>query len=108
MRHDVQITKGAERDLTEIIAFLAKREDPAAAERILEGILDGASNLTKFPERGSHPKELLQLGIQEFRQVMFLPYRLVYRMAGNQVFLLLVADGRRDFQSLLERRVLRG
>lgn len=108
MRYDVQITTGAESDLAEIVAFLAEREGPTVAERILEGILDAANNLTKFPERGSHPKELLKLGIREFRQVMFQPYRLIYRIAGNQVFLLLVADERRDFQSLLERRVLRG
>lgn len=108
MRYDVQITKGAEEDLTEILTFLAEREGPIVAERILEGLLDAADNLTKFPERGSHPKELLKLGIREFRQVVFQPYRLIYRIAGNQVFLLLVADGRRDFQSLLERRVLRG
>lgn len=108
MRYDVQITKGAEEDLTEILTFLAEREGPIVAERILEGLLDAADHLTKFPERGSHPKELLKLGIREFRQVFFQPYRLLYRIAGNQVFLLLVADGRREFQSLLERRVLRG
>ena len=36
------------------------------------------------------------------------PYRTIYRVAGNRVFILLVADGRRDFQSLMERRVLKG
>ena len=108
MRYDVRITKGAENDLSEILAFLAEHEGPAVAEHILEGLLDAADNLTKFPERGSHPKELLKLGIRDFRQVLFQPYRMIYRIAGNHVFLLLVADGRRDFQSFLERRVLRG
>lgn len=106
MRYDVRITKGAESDLTGIIAFLAEREGPAVAERILEGILDAANHLTTLPDRGPHAKELVKLGIREFRQVMFQPYRLIYRIAGNQIYLLLVADGRRDFQSLLERRVL--
>lgn len=108
MRYVVQVTKGAERDLAEIVAFLAERESPRVAERILEGLLDAAHHLATFPDRGSCPKELLKLGIREFRQAICPPYRLIYRMAGNQVFLLLVADGRRNFQSLLERRVLRG
>ncbi len=108
MRYDVQITEGAESDLAAIVSFLLEREGPTIAEHVLSGLLDTADNLTKFPERGSHPKELIKLGIREFRQVMFQPYRLIYRIAGNQVFLLLVADGRRDFQSLLERRVLKG
>lgn len=108
MRYDVRVTKGAESDLAEILAFLTEREGPRVAERILEGLLDAAENLIKFPERGSHPRELLKLGIRDFRQVMFQPYRQIYRIVGNQVFLLLVVDGRRDFQSLLERRVLIG
>jgi toxin ParE1/3/4 len=107
MRYDVQITRGAETDLTEILAFLLAREGETVAERILEGLLDAAASLGRFPERGSHPRELLELGIREFRQVIVQPYRLIYRIAGDQVFLLLVADGRRDFQGLLERRVLR-
>ena len=107
-RYNVQVTEGAERDLAEIVAFLAEREGLALAEQILEGILGAAAELAHFPERGSHPKELQALGIRDFRQVFFQPYRLIYRMAGRQVFLYLVADGRRDFQSLLERRLLRG
>lgn len=107
-RYNVQVTKGAERDLAEIVAFLAEREGLALAEQILEGILGAAAELAHFPERGPHPKELQALGIRDFRQVFFQPYRLIYRMAGRQVFLYLVADGRRDFQSLLERRLLRG
>ncbi len=108
MRYDVRVTEGAEGDLAEIVAFLAEREGPIVAERVLESLLDAADHLAHFPERGTHPKELMKLGIRDFRQVILRPYRLIYRMAGNQVFLLLVADGRRDFQSLLERRILRG
>lgn len=107
MRYHVHVTQGAERDLAEIAAYLAEREGPALAERWLEGILAIAAQLARFPERGSHPKELLALGIRDFRQVISESYRLVYRVEGRQVFLYLVADGRRDFQSLLERRLLR-
>lgn len=107
MRYRVQITAGAEADLAEIVAFLARREGPLVAERMLEGILDAAEQLAHHPERGSHPKELVKLGIRDFRQVLFQPYRLIYRIMGNQVYLLVVADGRRDFQGLLERRILK-
>lgn len=108
MRYNVQATAGAERDLTEIVAYLADREGTAIAGKILEGILDAATVGAQFPERGSHPKELLALGIRDFRQLIVRPYRLIYRLEGRAVFLYLVADGRRDFQSLLERRLLRG
>ena len=59
-----------------------------------------------MPERGSHPKELLELGIREYRQMFFKPYRLIYRVTGGKVYVHLVVDGRRDMQTLLSRRLL--
>ena len=64
------------------------------------------ASLAAFPERGSYPKELLQLGIREYRQAHFKPYRLIYRVTGKQVFIYMIADGRRDMQMLLTRRML--
>jgi toxin ParE1/3/4 len=62
--------------------------------------------LANLPERGSHPKELLALGIREYRQTFFKPYRIVYRVVARRVYVYLIADGRRDMQALLERRLL--
>ncbi len=59
-----------------------------------------------YPERGSYPKELLALGIREYRQAHFKPYRLIYRVSGKQVIIYIIADGRRDMQTLLTRRML--
>ena len=75
------------------------------AARDLDELLD-LSTLGESPERGTFPKELLPLGIREYREVFFKPYRVVYRVAGHDVFVLLIADGRRHFQTLLQRRLL--
>jgi len=63
-------------------------------------------SLATFPERGSHPKELLQLGIRDYRQTYFKPYRVIYRVVGQRVYVYLIVDGRRDMQTLLARRLL--
>jgi toxin ParE1/3/4 len=52
------------------------------------------------------PKELDALGIREFRQILVESYRLIYRLSGKIVFVMVIADGRRDMQALLERRLL--
>ena len=62
--------------------------------------------LAIMPERGSYPRELLDLGIKDYRQVVFKPYRLIYRVMGRDVVVFVIADGRRDMQSLLTRRLL--
>jgi toxin ParE1/3/4 len=62
--------------------------------------------LSKFPERGVYPKELIALGIREYREVFFKPYRIIYRIKDKNVYVLLIVDGRREMQSLLRRRML--
>ena len=77
-----------------------------AAETLLAGLLAKAEALERFPERGAVPKELDGLGIRAFRQLVHPPHRIVYRVIGQEVLVLLIADGRRDMQALLERRLL--
>jgi toxin ParE1/3/4 len=73
---------------------------------VLDELMDVVESLSKFPERGSYPKELVGLGIKEYRQAFFKPYRVIYRVTGGQVIIYLIADGRRDMQSVLARRQL--
>jgi toxin ParE1/3/4 len=49
---------------------------------------------------------LLNLGIREFREVFFKPYRIIYSIRDSNVYILIIVDGRRDLQALLQRRVL--
>lgn len=107
MAFQVILTADAEHDLEDILLYIAKRDSPRAAEHVLNRILEVADSLIAEPTRGSAPKELRGLGDQEFRQVFFKPYRLIYRVVERQVIIYLVADGRRDMQSLLARRLLR-
>jgi toxin ParE1/3/4 len=65
--------------------------------------------LATSSERGAQPKELRSLGIQEYRQVFFKPYRAIYRVVlDKKVVIYLIADDRRDMQGLLCRRLLGG
>lgn len=106
MRHEVLITEGAERDLEEIYNHIAEFDSLEKADYVLNRLLEVAERLATFPDRGPHPRELQALGIREYRQVFFKPYRLIYRVVGKQAFIYLIADGRRDMQSLLSRRLL--
>jgi toxin ParE1/3/4 len=64
--------------------------------------------LTEDAEQDSQPKELRSLGIQEYRQVFFKPYRAIYGALDKKVVIYVIVDGRRDMQSLLSRRLLGG
>jgi len=104
-RYAVLLTDGAERDLESIYDYIAEFDSPASAEHVLDELLKAAEDLATFPERGSYPKELLALGIKEYRQTFFKPYRVIYRVVDQRVVIYVIADGRRDMQSLLARRL---
>jgi toxin ParE1/3/4 len=107
-RFEVLLTEGAERDLEAIHEHICEYDCVANANYVLDRLVDAAEDLSRFPERGSYPKELVALGIKEYRQTFFKPYRVIYRVTGGQVIIYLIADGRRDMQSLLARRLLGG
>ncbi len=102
----VLLTSDAARDLDEIYNYIALHDSPQKASYVLEQIEKVFSSLSEFPERGVYPKELVALGIREYREIFFEPYRIVYRVMDNIVYVLLIVDGRRDMQSLMQRRLL--
>lgn len=104
--YTVLLTQGAEQDLESIYDYIAEFDCTANANRVLDQLMKAAESLAQFPERGSYPKELAALGIKEYRQTTFKPYRVIYRIIGTQVIIYLIVDGRRDMQSLLARRLL--
>ena len=106
VKYDVLITDGAEQDLESIFNQIAEFDSLANANHVLDSLMDVVEKLARFPERGSYPKELSHFGIKEYRQTFFQPYRVIYRVAGKQVIIHLIADGRRSMQTLLARRLL--
>ena len=105
-RYTVLLTQGAEQDLESIHDYIAEFDSQANADHVLDALTEVVQGLAQFPERGSYPKELAALGIKDFRQTAFKPYRVIYRVLGNQVVIHVIVDGRRDMQSVLARRLL--
>jgi toxin ParE1/3/4 len=106
MHYKVLLTKSAEHDLEAIYDYITEYDSRASGDYVLNHLLSLTESLSAFPERGTYPKELQTLGIREYRQNFFKPYRIIYRIIEKQVLIYLIADGRRDMQSLLARRLL--
>ena len=100
------LTKGAEQDLEAIHDYISEYDCVANANYVLEELMEVVKSMSRFPERGNYPKELVALGIKEYRQTSLMLYRVIYRITGSQVIIYLIADGRRDMQTVLARRLL--
>lgn len=106
MTHAVFLTNDAARDLDEIYDYITRHDAPRKANYVLTQIEKRFNSLSEFPVRGAYPKELLSLGIREYREIFFKPYRIIYRILDDAVYVLLITDGRRDMQTLLQCRLL--
>ena len=106
MAYEVLLTDGAERDLEDIYDYISEFDCQANAIRVLDRLAAIIESLSELPQRGSFPRELLALGIRDYRQVFFKPYRVIYRVIGERAIIYVIADGRRNLQALLARRLL--
>jgi len=108
MGYTVLLTIDAEHDLEAIYEYIAEHDSPKSAHYVLDRLSAVAEKLAAMPERGTVPPELRPLGMTDFRQLYFKPYRVIYRIGEGQVVIYVIADGRQDMNSLLARRLLGG
>jgi len=101
----IRFTKGAQGDLRSIHAYICKNDCPENADYVAREIVKATLTLRELPQRGAHPPELLLLGSRSYRQIFFKPYRILYKVRSNTVFVAVIADGRRDMGHLLARRL---
>ena len=76
------------------------------ASDILRNIQNTMQNLEYFPVRSNIPKELTITGNTRYRQILSSIYRIIYRIEGATVYIVMVIDGRRDVATALMRRQL--
>jgi toxin ParE1/3/4 len=104
--YKVSLTQAALNDLYAINEYYLAQVSDKVATSILNNMQETIQNLEHFPERGTVPSELTDTGITQYRQVLSSVYRIIYRIKDNEVFVVMVIDGRRDVVSALIRRQL--
>lgn len=95
----------AENDLARIIEYLAV-DSPANALKVLDKLKKKAANLHHSPKRGRIIHELQEYGIYQFRELIIAPWRLIYRVQMNEVYVLAVLDSRQNIEDILLKRIL--
>lgn len=102
----VRLTEPALADLLAINDYYLLEVSDKVAAKIIDALELAVNSLADLNERGTVPKELLVLGIRQYRQLIVKPYRIIYQSMSDQVVVHAVLDGRRDIQTLLTQRLL--
>lgn len=104
----VNLVSSAEEDLFEIYKYVFFNDAEEKAEKLYSKLFEKCLSLQKFPNRGHVPPELAHIGIDDFLEITYKPYRIIYRIMESEVFIHCILDGRRDMQKLLQERLMRG
>lgn len=105
----IELAAAAEGDLQAIYDLRLNQrgpDGPDGADAVLDTLYQAMAALADFPLMGPIPPELAQLGMADWRQISVWPWRIIYTVAGDAVTIAVIADSRRDFATLLERRLL--
>ena len=102
--YKINLANVAENDLIEIIEYISI-DSPADALKILRKIKKMASSLHSLPERGRVVPELQDQAILIYREIVIPPWRIIYRISDNDVYVLTVLDARRNVEDILLKRL---
>ena len=99
-------TKIAQDDLIEILEYISL-DSQNIAEEIFEKIKKQTIKLENFPERGRTVPELGFHNINNYRELIITPWRIIYRIEERKVYILSVIDSRRNFEDIILKRIMR-
>lgn len=104
-KYEIIWSETSEKDLINIIEYIAQDDSSLAYEKFKE-IKEKASGLHSFPDRGRIVHELQQQGIIQYRELIVSPWRIIYRISENRVYVLSVLDSRQNVEDILLKRLI--
>lgn len=102
----VLLTEPAVSDLLAINDYYLLQVSNKTAAKIIDSLEVAINSLGDLNEHGTVPKELLALGIRQYRQLIVKPYHIICQRMLDQVVVHAVLYGRRDMQTLLTQRLI--
>lgn len=103
--YEIIWSETSEKDLINIIEYITQDSSSIAYEKFKE-IKEKASGLQSFPNRGRIVPELQQQGIIQYRELIVSPWRIIYRISENIVYVLSVLDSRQNVEDILLKRLI--
>lgn len=101
------VDKAALGKIEHLLAVEAGLELEVIARSLLVKLRGRAESLDATPMRGTVVPELGHFGVRSWRELVVKPYRIIFRVAEAEVFVLAVFDGRRDLEDVLLERLVR-
>ena len=106
MSYTVLLLEAVRKDIEAIYRYIRKSGNKKAARDMIINIREACNSLSENPERGHIPDELSQIGQFEYRQFIVRKYRIIYQIAGRNIFVFGIIHCNRNIGEVLRQRML--
>ncbi len=104
--YKVEWTSNAKEDLLNIVDDI-KQDSLDVARKAYIQIKDKAHSSNLFPLRGRVVPELQRQGITLYRELIENPWRIMYKIENDTVYIMAIFDARQNVEELLLQKLLR-
>ncbi len=105
--YKLQWTTNAKNDLLDIVAYI-KKDSPSIANEIYQKIRKKAHSSNFFPLKGRVIPELQKEGITLYRELISSPWRIIYKVGNDIVYIMAILDSRQNVEEVLLQKLLKG
>ncbi len=106
-KYSIYIIADAEEDLFKIYNYVSTNDSITKAKNLLSKLEETCKKLSTFPNRGHIPPELERIGIFDYKEIHYKPYRIIYQIVDTNIYIYCILDSRRDLLQLLQERLIR-
>ena len=101
-------TEDAAEDLIDIVAFQKAKYGSDRARKVYDSIQNAIHSISNFAQKGRVVPELVTLGITSYNEVIHSPWRILYKISNDSIYITSLIDGRRNVEEILYKKVIDG
>src|SRR5687767_12557742 len=95
MSFRVELSRRAEADVREAYDYI-RVHGPADPDAWRDGLSETLASLERFPEACGYAPEH-EFAVEEIRQALYGPYRILFTIRGDEVYVIAIRHGARQF-----------
>lgn len=104
-KYKIEFTHWAESDIDDIVTYIAENDNVTDAVKVYLKLKKRILGLDELADRGRIAPELKRIKVMEYKEIIYNPYRIIYKVENETVFIIAVFDGRREIDDIIFRRV---
>lgn len=108
MQHFISWSVDAADELAQIVKYIREHSSKKTASDVYNRIKVKVDSTMSVPESGRIVPELSTIGINDIHEFIENPWRIFYKVVGQEIRIISIIDGRRNLEEILYKKIMDG